>query len=87
MDRQLHPIFPYARPKGKKGLFRKSLFMILITIVTYDQILRFNTITRDGCRKYVSTPYICENCPLLTPCTTSKQHKKEIHRHLWAQPI
>lgn len=78
MNRQLRPIFTYTRSKGKKGLFRKKEFVYDSHYDCYlcpnDQILWFNTITRDGCRKYVSTPYICENCPLLTPCTTSKQH-------------
>ncbi|HEQ4612305.1 TPA: transposase, partial [Streptococcus pyogenes] len=34
-------------------------------------------------REYKSDPAICANCPLLSVCTTSKNHQKVVTRHIW----
>src|SRR5690606_19889254 len=32
---------------------------------------------------YASNPKICKECPFLPKCTHSKNHTKQIHRHIW----
>ncbi|WP_186446557.1 transposase, partial [Neobacillus bataviensis] len=34
-----------------------------------------------------SNPLECQNCPLLSECTQSKEHKKLIERHVWEHYI
>jgi hypothetical protein len=48
-----------------------------------NQTLDYRTTTRDGKRQYVSDPAICATCPLLSACTTSRNHQRVIERHLW----
>ncbi|WP_428848748.1 transposase, partial [Streptococcus pyogenes] len=47
------------------------------------QALTYRTTTREGYREYKSDPAIYANCPLLSVCTTSKNHQKVITRHIW----
>ncbi|MGZ7295297.1 transposase, partial [Streptococcus pyogenes] len=47
------------------------------------QALTYRTTTREGYREYKSDPVICANCPLLSVCTTSKNHLKVVTRHIW----
>lgn len=47
------------------------------------QELTYRTTTREGYREYKSDPYICQCCPLLGQCTSSKNFTKVITRHIW----
>ncbi|MGU7878210.1 transposase, partial [Streptococcus suis] len=49
------------------------------------QALTYRTTTREGYREYKSDPAICANCPLLSVCTTSKNHQKVVTRHIWKE--
>ncbi len=40
--------------------------------------------TKKGRRQYKSNPLQYASCPLLAPCTTSKDHRKIIERPIWA---
>ena len=87
IDDDITPIFPYTRPGGKKGLFLKSAFVYDEHYDCYlcpnDQVLQYATTNRDGYREYKSDPHICEGCPLLEQCTSSKGHQKTVTRHVW----
>ncbi|EON72609.1 transposase [Lysinibacillus sphaericus OT4b.31] len=39
---------------------------------------------KEGKRQNKSNPLPCASCPLLAPCTTSKDHRKIIERHIQA---
>ena len=79
---------PYTRPKaGKKEFYSKSDF-------TYDEekdeyicpdekTLSYSTTDRKGYRIYKSDPSKCGSCPLLSRCTSSKNHQKSIAVHIW----
>ncbi|MFB4161660.1 IS1182 family transposase [Geomicrobium sp. JSM 1781026] len=45
--------------------------------------LTYSTTNREGYRQYHSNPEDCQACPLLSQCTTAKNHKKVISRHVW----
>ena len=87
IDDDITPIFPYTRPGGKKELFLKSAFVYDEHYDCYlcpnDQVLQYATTNRDGYREYKSDPHICEGCPLLEQCTSSKGHQKTVTRHVW----
>lgn len=87
IDDGVIPVFPYVRPKTKKGFFRKYEY-------TYDeyydcyicpcnQVLKYSTTNRDGYREYKSSPSMCENCPCLKQCTLGRLKQKVIVRHVW----
>ncbi|WP_155242373.1 hypothetical protein [Lysinibacillus sphaericus] len=40
--------------------------------------------TKEDRRQYKSNPLRCASCPLLTPCTTSKDYRKIFERPIWA---
>lgn len=88
-DRNIFGVIAHRRFAPKKGLFRKSEF-------TYEkrkdhylcpngQILKYSTTNRDGYREYKSDPSTCSECPFLTKCTGSKNHRKTITRHVWEE--
>jgi len=85
------PVFPYTRPRGVKGMLKTKDFYYDEHYDCYlcenNQVLRYRTTTRDGYREYVSNPYVCETCPLLSQCTQSRDHRKVIHRHLWQEAM
>ena len=76
IDDDITPIFPYTRPKGKKGFFLKSAFVYDEHYDCYlcpnDQVLKYSTTNREGYREYKSDPCICEGCPLLEQCTSRR---------------
>ena len=85
------PVFPYTRPRGVKGMLKTKDFYYDEHYDCYlcenNQVLRYRTTTRDGYREYVSNPFVCETCPLLSQCTQSRDHRKVIHRHLWQEAM
>jgi len=52
-----------------------------------NEVLAYETTTREGYRMYRSNPDICKDCPLLSRCTQSKDSTKRISRHLWAEYV
>jgi hypothetical protein len=87
MDQEIRPVMPYTRPKTKDGYMKKYEY---VYDEHYDQYicpqgetLPYRTTTREGYRQYASNPLKCQQCPLLSQCTQSRQHIKMIHRHIW----
>lgn len=91
IDDNIEPIFPYTRPGGKKGLFKKTEYVYDEYYDCYicpnDQILKYSTTNREGYREYKSNKNICVTCPYLEQCTQSKNHQKVITRHIWQDYI
>lgn len=87
LEKEITPVFPYTRPRGKKGNFRSKDFeydSFSDTITCpLGSTLPYSTTTRQGYREYKSNPSICQHCPLLSKCTQSKSHQKVVIRHIW----
>lgn len=91
LDKNITPVFPYTRPRGKKGKLRPKDFIYDEYFDCYlcpeNQELTYRTTTREGYREYKSDPKICAQCPLLSVCTESKNHQKVITRHIWKEAL
>ncbi len=87
IDDEIDPVFPYSRPKTKKGFFKKYQYVYDEFYDCYicpnDKILNYSTTNRDGYREYKSCPQDCAVCPYLSQCTESKNHTKVVTRHIW----
>ncbi|WP_346235868.1 IS1182 family transposase [Lysinibacillus telephonicus] len=90
-EHDIQPALPYTRPKTKDGFLRKHEYVYDEYYDCYlcpeGQVLKYATTTKDGKRQYKSNPTQCVNCPLLTQCTSSKDHRKIIERHIWAHHV
>lgn len=90
-EHDIQPALPYTRPKTKDGFLRKHEYVYDEYYDCYlcpeGQVLKYTTTTKDGKRQYKSNPTQCVNCPLLTQCTSSKDHRKIIERHIWAHHV
>lgn len=53
--------------------------------IAREQILTYRTTNREGYREYKSDKNICKTCPYLSRCTESKEHEKQISRHIWEE--
>lgn len=86
-ENDMTPALPYTSPRTKEGYMKKQEYVYDEYYDCYicpeGQILKYTTTTRDGKRQYISNPLVCQNCPLLSECTQSKEHKKLIERHVW----
>ncbi|MGZ4159468.1 MAG: IS1182 family transposase, partial [Neobacillus sp.] len=86
-ENDMTPVLPYTRPRTKEGYLKKHDYVYDehhdCYICPEGQILKYTTTTKKGYRQYVSNPIKCQNCPLLSQCTQSKEHKKLIQRHVW----
>jgi transposase len=91
IDSRIRPVMPYTRPHTKDGFFRKTDYVYDEYYDCYicpnDQILSYETTNKDGYRMYRSNPEICQSCPFLKQCTTSKDYTKRVSRHIWAHYI
>jgi len=89
IDDHVKPLFPYTRPKTKKGFFPKSEYVYDEVFDCYlcpaDKMLKYSTTNRDGYREYKSNPEECRNCPYLAQCTLSKNHQKLVTQHVWEE--
>lgn len=87
IDDGITPIFPYTRPRTKKGFFRKYEFVYDEYYDCYicpnNQLLKYSTTNREGYREYKSNGRVCASCPYLSKCTESRNHVKLVTRHLW----
>ncbi|WP_110926291.1 IS1182 family transposase [Bacillus massiliglaciei] len=90
-EHEIQPVLPYTRPKTKDGFLRKHDYVYDEYYDCYlcpeGQVLKYSTTTKEGKRQYKSNPVQCANCPLLAQCTNSKDHRKMIERHIWAQYV
>ena len=88
VEREIMGVTGYRRPNPPKpGMMDKSHFI-------YDphedgymcpngQFLPYASTNREGYRQYRSDPKQCAKCPLLASCTSARNHKREINRHIW----
>lgn len=87
LSQKVIPVFPYTRPHGKKDMLRPKDFIYDDYYDCYlcpeNQVLTYRTTNRQGYREYQSQPEDCQNCPLLSQCTTSQAHQKVVTRHVW----
>ena len=85
------PVLPYKRPMGAKGFFRPYEYVYdeyyNCVICPENQVLKFSTINRDGCREFKSDPKICKNCPSRSVCTRNKKFEKTVTKHIWSKYI
>jgi transposase len=90
-EHDIQPALPYTRPKTKDGFLRRHEYVYDEYYDCYlcpeGQVLKYSTTTKDGKRQYKSNPTQCVNCPLLAQCTSSKDHRKIIERHIWAHHV
>lgn len=86
-DRNIFAVIGHRRFSSTKGLFPKWKFKFDIEKNCYicpnQQILSYRTTNREGYREYASDPEVCKECPFLSECTRSKNHRKLITRHVW----
>ncbi|WP_354020159.1 IS1182 family transposase [Exiguobacterium sp. PvP048] len=91
LQRNILPVFPYTRPRGVKGMFKTKDFYYDEYYDCYlcpkNQVLRYQTTTREGYREYVSDSTICASCSFLSECTKSQENKKMILRHIWQEAM
>ena len=91
IDDGVVPVLPYTRPMSKDGFFFSADYVYDEYYDCYlcpeDQILRYATTNREGYRVYKSDPNICKDCPNLSRCTLSRNHQKQVERHVWQDYI
>ncbi|BDD39546.1 hypothetical protein GUT184_17160 [Streptococcus ruminantium] len=91
LQQDITPVFPYTRPKGKKGKLRPKDFVYDgyydCCICPENHVLSYRTTTREGYREYKSEPAICATCPLLSICTESQNKQKVVTRHIWKDAL
>lgn len=90
-ENQVTPVLPYKRPMTAKGFFRKNEYIYDEYFDEYicpnEKILSYARTDRDGYRLYMSKPYICKDCPDLSKCTNSSNHRKVVTRHIWSNYV
>lgn len=47
--------------------------------------LTYSSTNRSGYKEYMSDPSLCSECPLLASCTSSRNGKRKIQRHVWEE--
>ena len=91
LDANIRPVMPYTRPHTKDGFLRKHEYVYDeyydCYICPQNEVLEYETTTREGYRMYRSNPDKCKHCPLLSRCTQSKDFTKRISRHIWAKYV
>jgi transposase len=89
VERKIYGVIGYSRPTHRAGYLRKKDFVYDEKLNCYlcpqNQALSYRTTTREGYREYVSNPAVCQACPLLGQCTTSRNHTKVVTRHIWQE--
>lgn len=82
-------IAPYKRPMTKDGYFKKGEYEYHndgdYFTCPAGIILNYKTTNRNGYREYRSDKKNCDNCPLKSQCTVSKQ--KTLTRHIHQKHI
>ena len=90
-ENNIYGVIGYRRPTRRKGMLPKRAFEYLSNKDCYrcpeGQELRYATTNREGYRLYVSSEKVCRSCPVLKGCTTSRNHKKTVTRHVWQEHV
>ena len=78
----------YKRPMSKDGFYKPYEYIYDeyndFVICPENQTLRYATTNRDGYQEFRSDKNVCASCPSRECCTNSKNCKKTVARHLWA---
>ncbi len=89
--RNILGVFGYRRPSRTKNAFKKKHFIYSKERDSYrcpnGQELIYKTTSRDAYREYHSDPKECAFCPMRDDCTQSKNMKKVITRHIYADAV
>jgi IS5 family transposase len=81
----------HRRFSGVRGMFLKRKYRYEAARDCYvcpsGDDLKYRTTTREGYREYVSNPEKCRICEYLNQCTRSRDHRKVVTRHVWAESV
>jgi transposase len=89
-ERRVMGLIGYRTPNPPApGMMRKSDFVYQPDEDGYrcphGQLLTYATTDREGLRHYQSSPKLCAACPLLASCTTARDKRRTITRHIWQE--
>jgi transposase len=88
-DRNIFGVIAHRRFHPTTGLFPKWKFTYDkerdLYVCPNNQELPYSTTNREGYKEYKSDSKKCENCPLLSQCTRSKNKVKVVTRHVWEE--
>ncbi len=86
-ERGIFAVIAHRRFHPTQGLFPKWKFTYSAEQNRYicpaKHELIYRTTNREGYRQYASDPKHCKNCPMLSECTRSRNHRKVVTRHVW----
>jgi hypothetical protein len=84
-------VIGHRRFSGVRGMFLKRKYRYDKARDSYvcpsGEELRYRTTTREGYREYVSNPEKCRMCEFLNQCTKSRDNRKVVTRHVWAESV
>jgi len=90
-EAKIFGVIGHRRFSGVRGMFPKRKYRYDAVNDCYvcpaSEVLRYRTTTREGYREYVSTPEKCRMCEFLNQCTRSREHRKVVTRHVWAESV
>ncbi len=74
----IRPVMPYTRSRTKDGFFKKYEYAYYDCYVCpSNEVLSYETTTREGYRMYRANPSICKDCFFRNQCTNSKDAVKK----------
>jgi len=87
VEKNIFGAIGYRRPPGNgKGFYKKDYLYNAekdVYLCPRGSELTYRTTDRNGYRHYASNAKVCVSCPNLLSCTTSKNCRKVITRHVW----
>jgi hypothetical protein len=90
-EAKIFGVVGHRRFSGVRGMFLKRKYRYDAVGDCYvcpaSEVLRYRTTTREGYREYVSNPEKCRMCEFLDQCTQSRDHRKVVTRHVWAESV
>jgi IS5 family transposase len=90
-EEKIFGVVGHRRFSGVRGMFLKRKYRYNAEEDCYvcpaSEVLRYRTTTREGYREYVSNPETCRMCELLNQCTRSRDCRKVVTRHVWAESV
>lgn len=86
-ERGIFGVIAHRRFHPRKGFIPKGKYVYDGRSDSFTcpegQELTYRRTDREGYRHYVSDASVCGNCPLRVECTTSREMKKTLTRHIW----
>lgn len=85
-EKNIFGVIGYRRTH-KKGFLSKNKFHYDAGEDSYlcpnHKTLTYRTTTREGYNEYIAPKGACSDCPLLAKCTSSRDGRKVVMRHVW----